>query len=348
MLGLLSSCTRVLLHEEKKYTPLCLYYNPFEPSVGLTDSQYSPEKDYPNYLNYPNDCVKHGLRGLAASVSYTGRGIVYYEMSFDKEGKLVHTVSSFDAARKFAEFRNFKYDSTGKLEGVYRQYGPSRQKFEYDASGKLVRREGGLSYAYQTYTYYNDGTLKEITPHMFNDHYLNHDFYGKMEFNESGELAKADFVTTSNPFFGNGKSRFRSVCTFSYAGNGLCMQKNEMAYPKKKDSDIDSIFCHNTYAYNDKGDVIRWDYSDTVYEHSTPKDGNNLTFQFEYTYDRHDNWITMKIILPDCYIGNRNALADFAREHDMLGQLFLGEKQQNKPATITIERQINYHALPAS
>lgn len=348
LLGLLSSCTQGLLHEEKKYTPLYLYYNPFKPSVGLTESMYSPEKDYPNYQNYPSDCVKHGLRERAALVSYIGRGIVYFELSFDKEGKLMRTVSSMDAARRFAEYRDFKYDSMGKLEGVYRQYGSRRQKLEYDASGKLVKREGGLSYAYQTYAYYDDGTLKEITPHMFNDHYLNYDFYGKMEFNESGELAQADFLTTPNPFWNNGRTRLRSVCAFSYVSNGLCTQKKEIVYPDKTHMDVDSIICRSVYVYNDKGDIARWDYSDILYQGATLENGNNLAFMFEYKYDRHGNWTTMKIILPEYYIGNRDALAVFAKENDMLGQLSMGSKELNEPAAITIERQIDYHALPAS
>lgn len=348
LLGLLSSCTQELIHKEKKYTPLYLYYNPFKPSVGLMGSMYSPEKDYPNYLNYPSDCVKHGLRDRVALVSYVGRGIVYFELSFDKEGKLIRTVSSMDAAKRFAEFRDFKYDSMGKLEGIYRQYGSRRQKFEYDASGKLIKREGGLHYAYQTYAYYDDGTLKEITPHMKSDQYLNHDFYGKMEFNESGELVHANFLTTSSPFWSIDRTRFRSVCRFSYASNGLCTQKNETLYLNKTYMDVDSILCRSVYTYNEKGDIARWDYSDVLYQGTTSENGNNLAFLFEYKYDLHDNWTTMKVILPKCYIGNRDELAVFAKEHDMLGQLSMGSKELNEPAAITIERQIDYHALPAS
>lgn len=356
--GLLSACTEGgIFHKEKRYTPLYLYSNPLDPDITnlFVNNGYEPEYSYPNFLNYPNDWAKHGLRGNVALVTYSWVNIPNVELGFNKQGNLIYTGSYLGSAKKpesreHAEIREFRYDDFGRLEGVYRnphnnKWASSDQEFEYDASGKLIKRKGGINYAYQTFSYYDDGTLKEITPKILSDMYLNNGTFGKMEFNGSGELIRTEAPNTTNPFFGEGKMAYRKlrvICTFSYL-NGLCSKKQEKIYLKK-----DTIpTCNSTesYQYNNKGDLIGWEYTGVVCN-QTPNEyvfeNASFKFQFEYDYDKHDNWTTMRIILPDNFTDSQ-----------YLHQYFYIKTGQKLPLPgekpiINIRRELTYHALPAS
>lgn len=349
--GLFLACTGCF-HQEKKYTPLYLYYNPLDPDVTSTwmTCDYAPEYFYPNFLNYPNDLSKHGLRGNVKDVSYLSRGFSTMVLGFNEKGNIIYTINYIGLAGNFSHIRIFKYNKTGRLEGVYRnphrdRWAPSSQQFEYDAAGRLLKRKGGMSYAYQTYTYYEDGTLKEITPHITSNPSFKVDTYGKMEFNKSGELIKMEAPTTVNPFFGDAKKSFdglRSVCTFAYV-DGLCTQKHEAIY--KETDTLPSFNSREYYIYNAKGEIAEWDYSGVV-TNVTPK---YYTFQtasfkirFEYEYDKHDNWTVMRVVLPD----------NFRNSHFLQEYYYLKTGQQQpfpgEMPIVTIRRQISYHNLPAA
>lgn len=141
--ALLAACSGDrLFKKEKKYTPLYVYYNP----LNYNQDYDFAESFYPDYINYPDDRIKYGLRGNVSLVLY-GSADTGIEYIFDNEGKL-RTASSFlDRARRYIELREFRY-TDGRLAGVYRnpqndKWATSKQKFEYDAAGRLVRREGG-------------------------------------------------------------------------------------------------------------------------------------------------------------------------------------------------------------
>lgn len=306
---LLAACSGGgLFEKEKKYTPLYVYYNPLAQIFPVMHTDF-PESDYPDFINYPNDRVKHGLHNNVSLVRYA-----FYnnnggaEYLFDTEGKLKQVSSFLDKARKHIELREFRYDDAGRLVGVYRnshedKWASNRQKFEYDTAGRLVRREGGMLWAHQIYSYYETGILKEITPQYFNDFYS--DTKGKMEFNESGNLVRMEAHMTSNPFMSAAAGRYDglpNICTYTYT-DGLCTEKVERIVLKK-----DTIVCRNLYTYNDKGDLTSWEYSGGLYQ-TNPKDRNRYVFSniidlkiaFEYEYDNHDNWTTMRVILPENY-----------------------------------------------
>lgn len=113
--ALLAACSGDrLFKKEKKYTPLYVYYNP----LNYNQNYDFAELFYPDYINYPDDRIKYGLRGNVSLVLY-GSADAGIEYIFDDEGKL-RTVSSFlDRARRYIELREFRY-TDGRLAGVYR------------------------------------------------------------------------------------------------------------------------------------------------------------------------------------------------------------------------------------
>lgn len=78
-----------MFEKEKKYTPLYVYYNP----LNYNQDYDFAESFYPDYINYPDDRIKYGLRGNVSLVLY-GSADAGIEYIFDDEGKL-RTVSSF-------------------------------------------------------------------------------------------------------------------------------------------------------------------------------------------------------------------------------------------------------------
>lgn len=337
--------------KERKYTPLYVYHNPL-PLMSFIGGEEFPESYYPDFINYPDDRAKHGLRGNVSQVWYVTHGDGGVEYVFDTEGKLRQASTFWDKSRKHLELREFRYNNEGRLAGVYRnphenKWASSRQKFEYDANGYLVRRKGGMSRAHQTYTYYADGTLKEIIPQYFSDDCF--DTKGKMEFDESGNLVKMEARMTSNPFMTGAAGRYDglpNVCTYTYT-DGLCTEKVEKIATQK-----DTLVCRNLFTYNGKGDLTAWEYSGGIYQTNLENRNQNIFFEnaalkvtFEYEYDNHDNWTTMRIILPNDFM----KLEYFIRCYDVYLKFIAGQKYQEgqENPILTIRRNIEYHTFSA-
>ena len=341
--ALLAACSGGrLFNKEKKYTPLYVYYNP----LNYNQNYDFAESFYPDYINYPDDRVKYGLRGNVSLVLY-GSADAGIEYIFDNEGKLRTASSFWDRAHRYIELREFRY-TDGRLTGVYRnpqknKWATSEQKFEYDAVGHLVRREGGMQWAHQVYSYYEDGTLKAITPEYYNTFRAGNK--GKMDFDQSGNLVRAEADITPNPFMA--KSGLPSISTFTYDNNGLCTEKLEKIYDKE-----DTTTCRHIYTYNEKGDLASWEYLGDIYQMNLKNHSQNVYISnvdikilFEYEYDKHDNWTTIRITLPDnvmeieCLIWELGMyMNSIGRRHD----LEPGEKP-----VITYQRHIEYYAFSA-
>lgn len=105
------------MEKERKYTPLSVYFDPLLSQFH----QDEPAAYYIDFINYPNDLVKHGLRGNVSDVRYHSKGDIvktYKHYSFDNEGRLksVSSPAHQDPAR-------YEYDDEGRLKDVYRVYG---------------------------------------------------------------------------------------------------------------------------------------------------------------------------------------------------------------------------------
>lgn len=345
--------TKVFAQKKRQYSPLYLYYNPLDPNITgiMANEEYAPVFSYPNYRNYPNDWLKHGLRGNVSSVSYfyPQTEFTMVEIRFNQEGKIVYTGGYLDRSRRFAETREFVYDDKGLLTGIlyntYRDQAISRQNFEYDNYGKLQQRIGtsiGRGSGSVSYNYYADGTLKEVIP--IAGRYKDEDIQGwKMEFNELGELSLLEIPETNNPFIlnvKNDRNDLLSSSSFTYS-NGLCVQKQEMIHLKIENKDIETIPCNSEFTYNDQGDLISWAYTGGVCRRSSSEyfiEQAIFTIQFEYIYDQYGNWTTMKIVLPDNF-------TDFQCLH-WLYALKTNHEYPNpgERPEIVIKRELNYYS----
>ena len=337
---LLAACSGGgLFEKEKKYTPLYVYYNPLplvypESYFGQYDF---PESHYPDFLNYPDDRVKHGLRGNVKRVEYPTAGNYSMEYVFNNKGQLEHIKPVMGGPK------TFRYDNEGRLVGVYED-GRSRsdQKFEYDATGRLTKRDAGAALR-KSYSYYEDGTLKAIIPDS------NGNAKDLIEFDPSGNLVRMKAFFTSNPFMYEAAGQYGdlpSVSTYTYT-DGLCTEKLERIASEK-----DSITCRNLYTYNDKGDLTAWEYFGGIYQTNLENrnqyvflDNATLKVTFEYEYDNHGNWTTMRVILPEDFM----KLEYFIRCYDAYLRIVAGQKYQKgqENPVLTVRRNIEYHASTA-
>lgn len=135
-------------------------------------------------------------------------------------------------------------DNQDRFCAVTRRRGNSvKQTLEYDATDKVTKRNFRYDQIeFQTYNYYEDGTLKEITPVMRKS-YKNKksNITGKMEFKESGELVMMVSNSTNNPFvhsIGDEFPDISSISTFKYAENGLCTEKLEKLLLKNSKGNV--------------------------------------------------------------------------------------------------------------
>lgn len=320
---LLTACSdNGLFPKEKQYTPLYVYYNPLPLIIPETYGFWLfSEEYYPTFVNYPDDRSKHGLRGNVSLVQYPNN-----EYIFDTKGKLKVSSSFADEARKYIELREFRHDIEGHLIGIYRnshkdKWASNREKFEYDSIGQLKSRHRVQK---DIYSYYDDGTLKEIARQLSKTQKK------RMEFDTFGDLVKWEREeTTSNPFMRDANCQ-SSICTFTHT-NGLCTEMVEKIIFKN-----DTVVCKNYFTYNEKGDLTTWGYSGGVINSQLrEKKYNgffeaNLKISFEYEYDSHSNWTTMRIIFPERF-----------EQIEYLVRCGRGQP------VMTYHRNIEYHAFSA-
>lgn len=357
--ALLAACSGGVFEKEKKYTPVYLYYNPL--SYGAIDdfleqSDLALTINYPNFVNYPNDWAKTGLRGNVSFVKYPSQDFSGRIISsgggvtFDNAGKMLSII--FYNSGSIEVFYEFQYDELGRLTGTVKEpirhkWAKSTQGFEYDSEGKLIKRiKPSAGIRHRDFTYYEDGTLKSNVPVINDDYAYKGSSAGIMEFNEAGELERTEAPQTSNIFISEAKNyhnEFNSVCTFKYS-NGLCIEKMETIYWKEEHRVLDTIICYNRYTYNDKGDIVNWQY-DGGYYYEYPENRNKYSIRhatfdvgFDYVYDNHDNWTTMRTLLPENFKVIYALKKHFGKRYKTI---------EEGKAVFTTTREIEYHAFTA-
>lgn len=337
----------------KPCTPVHIYYSPF--NIDVSGGDLSPAVNWPNFLNYPDDRAKYGLRGNVSAVRYIARTFekdtTGVGLAFDESGKLIMTYVGSFCHVDVAEMRELRYDPSGRLTGIVEnpqldRQASSEERFEYDASNRLVRRSSRfIPGEWQTYAYYPNGNLKCMVPVQDSANFSSLGCVGTMEFDEAGELVRMESYITANPFVlpaKNYRNELRSVCTFVHS-EGLCTEKRETIFFKDKGMKPDTIPCLSRYAYNSKGDIASWEYDGGYFraksadrsDYAIPR--TSFTLRFDYDYDRQGNWTTMRIIFPDNYADImvlRNLYSSLAKERKAVSGV--------KPVVI-IERSIDYY-----
>lgn len=312
------------VENEKKYTPLEVYFNPLANEITEISSPGSLLAYEANYfLNYPNDLARLNLHGPVRSVIYGRRP----EMSsvkffFNKNGFMTEIHSGTYLSAYGMNKTRFKYDESGRFIGWLKlnkanNEGEYEIKYKYDENGRpeSSRMRNGLT---MNFSYFNDGTLKETNMSLKDSFYFGKVKKTKMEYNEKGQLVKMQSMHSSNRLIQDGFNIYSlvypSVSTFEYNEDGLCTRKYEEVFfiDRRMNDTLKIMPCDNIFTYNEKGDLASWTYTGGSYY--TDKENRNLygfeevsfTIKYEYLYDDYGNWRRKYIIMPENITENIN------------------------------------------
>lgn len=292
----------LLKEKEIVYNPITSFFSPIEDYV--LHSEFIPD-----FLNYPNDRVKMGLKGNVKTVEYVTVHkmlLSFYKNGLMSDRAIIYAGSGDD---KQAYMCTFSYNDSSRLEQLNEQtrlvsmggtYANNKiiDKFgEYLPSGKpKTRALYGLNnkkvdYIKQ-YNYDEKGTCREMTLASDSPNKKNDCMACKITCDEEGKI-KTIYVKRTRLLVHRLAAGERTI-TPMYNEEGRLIATNEVGIPHNMEAyNQDSICCRNDFQYNENGDIIAWKYSDIVYPSNTP---NDFDLTFKYEYDNQGNWIKKHII----------------------------------------------------
>ena len=329
----------------KGYNPISLYFSPTE------DYLFNYEV-FPDFINYPDDWAKFGLKGNVKEFQY--KTLHNYTGLFKDDGKLQAKVFiASGGGNKELSSHEYIYDNDGyltqvKSEGMIdfgRGKGFSSAGKKVDTkvisnttSGKpQIRAINDLNrnvvdyiihYEYDANDICRGVRLADNSPNKKNNAIV-----CKFDCNEKGQITYIHTRRTRIPYrltLGERK------ITPSYDSNGRLVAMNEISIPHNMEAyRIDSIASTTNYKYNKQGDIIECKYSDIVYPGNVTKD---FILTFSYEYDNQGNWIK-KYIKGD--IADLNAaMNSYYRDSYAINRI---EDENDKTlGEIVLEREITY------
>lgn len=275
---------------EQRQSPVMIYEK--ETPLFLISDFLVREKNstIPDFVNYPTDLAKYGLRGAVKSVVMNNK--IPESMKFDCDGKLTYADTWLNKAHTWGVAMGLNYDEIGRLKYLYnvaQGFGGATipdlsrysNRYEYDTSGKLVSRDYGLYK--KKYHYYDNGNLKSVdfvpVKENLGHYYGEDDTYFTCD--KKGHIATMQ-RSTNHFLYGEGKL----YSTFIHADNGLCVERNSTFVQRHTKND--SICTKDIYAYNEQGDIVAWTHESVVHPSMIK---NLFNIYFDYVYDEQYNWV---------------------------------------------------------
>lgn len=332
-----------IFEKEQVYTPITLYFSPMEDY--LTPPGYTPD-----FVNYPNDRVKWGLKGKVKTV--TCKTLHTFSLEFTEDGKLLQSNFVGDGGGVSEGKQTlFHYTDSNRLEsitskGTFTMMGGRTSRFEetlenkilsYTPSGKIERRsyydfKGKKVVSVKQYHYDDKGLCRTMSPTDDNSNkkrgILN------ISFDEQGRAV--DIYEPNLRIPGRLTIGERHIVPV-YDEEGRMIGVKELAIPHNMEAyNIDSIRVENQYKYNDKGDIAEWGYHDIVYPGNRP---NDFICTFSYVYDDQGNWTSKTMTGGVAYL------------HSFMNSYYRGSYTINRVQSeersdlgeVTLTREITYY-----
>ena len=264
----------------------------------------------------------------------------FIEKFYDSDGNLVKTSRLIVNGFLDGFTLETEYNSAGKVIRERRLCPPdgilchSQNIYEYDESGKLVKKVLSLEYSHsdtETYEYTEHdekgNSLKAII--TFDMKYPRTSFVKKYEYDENGNITKE---TKENM-----DGRIHYITRYEYDKNNNRTKATAMY------DDDESVFQEETYEYDDDGHMLRITasdgYEETFYSNGQTKTRNNLkgpSYPYATMYDPQGNKI---VDISEKYISKGNSrLEKTTYEYDSEGNLI---DQKTEPFTGTVDEDGN-------
>lgn len=339
-----SSCQEGTIFEKKQvYTPITFYFSPIEDY--LTPSGYTPD-----FVNYPNDWVKWGLKGKVKTV--TCKTLHTFSLDFSEDGRLLQSdfVGNGGSVSEGTQ-TIFHYNDSSQLESItskssFKMYGGRTSRFTeeleckvtaYTPFGKMAKRayydiKGKKVVSVKQYQYDEKNLCRTMA--------LADDSPNKKRtiFNvtSDGQGRVSDIYVPNLRIPGRLTIGERHIMP-AYDDEGRMSGIKELAIPHNMEAyNIDSIRVENQYKFNDNGDIIEWTYQDMVYPGNRP---NDFVCTFSYVYDAQGNWISKTMTGGIAYL------------HSLMNSYYRGSytidrvqsEEREDLGAVTLTREITYY-----
>lgn len=288
---------------KRSYPTVHLFLEPTE--EHLLDGSYIPD-----FVNYPDDRIKFGLKEDVRKVEYTSLHKMLW--LFHKNGKIAANNIVFSGGWNqeintwIYQYENdsiggYDIPTMGHLTGISTETqlvtngqtlsgGESlHDKVVYNDAGNLTTRSYLLSKKvnYVKQFNYNEKGLCTTMSLTENSSSAKENMIDcNISCDESGVISHIYLRKTRIPV--HGLTRGDRSITPVYAMDGKLSVVKSLSIPRNMEAyNMDSIYSISQYEYNEQGDVATWHYTDTVYPGRIV---NKLTITFNYIYDTHGNW----------------------------------------------------------
>ena len=126
--AVLCGCNEAGTFSEKKYTPVYVY---------LSTTPYVGESSISDFVDYPSDLVRLGLRGTVKEVKTTSAAEMVQK--FNEDGNLTSQGLWFDSSHRFGDEYKREYGDEGKLTKLYNVRNKWKAKvYAYDEWNRLI------------------------------------------------------------------------------------------------------------------------------------------------------------------------------------------------------------------
>lgn len=248
----------------------------------------------PDFVSYPNDLAKLGLRGPVKSC-VKGVSTVSSIFDFDTNGNLVRHQFLLDKSGRYGEGHRMEYDASGHLKSMkydFRGRTSGSDTYTY-SDGKLVKR--GSNEWIRTYTWglteSGQSYPEKVSTQGLNP-YLDIDY--KLEDNK----LYIERMKYRNPYIPGVASADSACSTYEYDPEGRLITVKTICSGRRNKGKPLYALCQ--YTYNPQGDVAGYEYylfaDDKAFQDPTLLGSALLqeSVSYEYQYDEHGNWIFLK------------------------------------------------------
>lgn len=282
--------------EENKTTlqtlpPIDLYFMRPNDMVVTSHNMEDYTAYLPDFVSYPNDLVKLGLKGNVKSVELGEAGIMIFTFDFNPEGNL--TNQQFRALGG-GEGHRMEYDAAGRLTFLgrdFRRQSPDSHTYSYDDHGNLIHRQYGRGFRTYQYTKDDNGVFYPLSVD-------NHGLVPSVDMNyeRMDDMTLLKNMNIKWPYMPSGWSAERGELDYKYNDHGQLIQVNVL-YSGCKAAPVSELFGECKYEYNGNGNVSHKVISIAKTKEALHTENalRNIATDYNYQYDEHGNWISCAV-----------------------------------------------------
>ena len=279
--------------EKQVLPPIGLYYSMPTAMFGNTPDYEIKPSNLPDYITYPNDIAKMGLRGKVKSVKEQV-STFSWTYTFNPAGNLTDYQFRMDSQGRYGEGAKAEYNTAGELILLGRNFrgqSPNSHSYSYK-NGRLVRRSS--SHGERLYCYHDSMDVSVPDSIVTNGlkQYLN------IKFIQRDDMILVGRIIYERPSLPKNLSANKAESVMEYAPDGQLKAIRTM-YRGVKGHKASALFGLTEYTYNEHGDVAKKEFY--LFTGKAPLTDESLLSTavhhnidtFEYRYDEQGNWIAM-------------------------------------------------------